>query len=165
MIVFDGYSCMMEDRPFCSLPCLSFSITLTLITLPPFLPPQTLIRIQNNAKIVISSLGCVDGLDCVPAQGAMYVMCGIDTSKIDIADDMAFTQQLLDEEFVVVLPGKCFGMPNYFRIFLGIPPAKLTEACSRIADFARSHSIGGTKRKDLGDEEKSAEPTAKQAKN
>ena len=32
MIGFDGHSCMMEHRPLCSLPRLSFSITLTLIT-------------------------------------------------------------------------------------------------------------------------------------
>lgn len=33
-----------------------------------------------------------------------------------LADDVAFAQQLLEEESVFVLPGACFGKPNYFRI-------------------------------------------------
>ena len=78
-------------------------------------------QLESNAEITASILGKVDGLMCIAAQGAMYTMCGIDTDKIDIKDDRAFTQQLLDEEFVVVLPGQCFGMPKFFRIFLGIP--------------------------------------------
>ena len=47
----------------------------------------------------------------------------------------AFAQQLLEEESVFVLPGQCFGTPNYFRIVTCPPVAKLGEAFDRIAAF------------------------------
>jgi tyrosine aminotransferase len=45
------------------------------------------------------------------------------------------TQQLLDEESVFVLPGQCFGMPNFFRIVFAAPREVLEDAYTRIRRF------------------------------
>lgn len=65
----------------------------------------------------------------------------IDVGKFrDITDDMVFTQLLLDEESVFVLPGKCFGQPNVVRIVFCAPAAKLAEAYDRMEAFCRRHA-------------------------
>ena len=50
-------------------------------------------------------------------QGAMYCMVGLDINKFDehIMNDVDFTNLLLKEENVLVLPGEVFGSPNYIR--------------------------------------------------
>lgn len=43
------------------------------------------------------------------------------------------------EEAVFVLPGTCFGAPNFFRVVFTAPEEKLREAFDRIAAFCTSH--------------------------
>jgi hypothetical protein len=51
----------------------------------------------------------IPGLEITPPQGAMYAMVRIKHEEFaDIADDAAFTQLLLNEQNVMVLPGSCF---------------------------------------------------------
>lgn len=44
------------------------------------------------------------------------------------------------EEAVFVLPGSCFGAPNFFRIVFTAPEAKLREAYDRIIEFCERHA-------------------------
>ena len=70
----------------------------------------------------------------------MYVMIGIDVDRFDgVADDIEFSQKLLREQSVFVLPGQCFRAPNFFRIVFCATPAMLTEAAARIAEFCAAH--------------------------
>jgi tyrosine aminotransferase len=42
---------------------------------------------------------------------------GIEVEKFkDIKDDVEFTQKLLAEEYVLVLPGTIFQIPNFVRL-------------------------------------------------
>ena len=84
----------------------------------------------------------VPGLSVVTPQGAMYVMVGIDITKFDdsIGNDTEFTQKLLDEEAVFVIPGKCFGIPNFVRVVLSGPEDTLKDAYSRMANFCKRHA-------------------------
>jgi len=104
---------------------------------------ETSKQLEKNANFVADTLVKVHGLKVIRPQGAMYSMIGIDTSVFDdsISDDVAFSQKLMDEEFVFVLPGQCFGMNNYFRLVLSPPIKKLEEACSRIAAFCEKHRL------------------------
>ncbi|KDO28113.1 tyrosine aminotransferase [Saprolegnia parasitica CBS 223.65] len=97
--------------------------------------------LEANAQFTLTTLAKIRGLKVVVPQGAMYVMVGIDTAILkDIADDFDFTQKLLSEESVLVLPGQCFGIDNYFRVVFSAPQAKLGEAYERIARFCARHS-------------------------
>ncbi|OQR80670.1 tyrosine aminotransferase [Achlya hypogyna] len=97
--------------------------------------------LEQNATFTLNALRKIRGLKVVVPQGAMYVMCGIDTTILkDITDDFDFTQKLLSEESVLVLPGQCFGMNNYFRVVFSAPQDKLGEAYDRIATFCARHS-------------------------
>lgn len=82
----------------------------------------------------------VNGLRPIMPQGAMYLMVGIDIERFpEFHDEMDFLEQLVREESVFCLPGKCFQIRNYFRIVITVPADKIQEACHRIAEFCDRH--------------------------
>ncbi|KAF0689948.1 Aste57867_18641 [Aphanomyces stellatus] len=96
--------------------------------------------LEANAKFTLETLKSIPGLNVVVPQGAMYVMCGINLDLLDIEGDLDFTQKLLDEEAVFVLPGQCFNIPNFFRVVFSAPQDKLAEAYERIRQFCARHT-------------------------
>jgi tyrosine aminotransferase len=97
-------------------------------------------QLEAQAACVCAQLQGVPGLRLVTPRGAMYVMIGLDVDRFDgVADDIEFSQKLLREQSVFVLPGQCFRAPNFFRIVFCAPPAMLTEAAARIAEFCAAH--------------------------
>ena len=71
----------------------------------------------------------------------MYVMIRVKMDLFDdaITNDVQFTECLLMEESVFVLPGKCFGVANFVRVVLCVPIEKLEVACTRIVRFCDAH--------------------------
>ena len=64
----------------------------------------------------------------------------IEVDKLEgIKDDVEFTQQLLTEENVFVLPGTVFGAVGYVRLVVCSPLEKLKIACDRMEDFCKRH--------------------------
>jgi tyrosine aminotransferase len=96
--------------------------------------------LQTNAMFTAKRFQQIPGLVTVTPAGAMYTMVGIDTDKLDIQSDTEFVEKLLTEEAVMVLPGQCFGMKNFFRVVLSPPMPKLEEAFSRIEAFCKRHA-------------------------
>eukprot|EP00871_Galdieria_phlegrea_P002723 jgi/Galph1/3451/GphlegSOOS_G2104.1 len=73
-------------------------------------------------------LSHMNGLEPIMPQGAMYIMVKMIIEKFrDIRNDVQFSEMLLHEESVFVLPGQCFEAPNYFRIVFCAPMDKLAE--------------------------------------
>lgn len=102
---------------------------------------STIKQLEDNASFTTERLTGLEGVEVIVPQGAMYVMIGIDSSKFkDIADDMEFTQKLLDEEHVFMLPGSCFGMKGFARIVFSAPKDKLSDAYDRIERFCKAHA-------------------------
>ncbi|RLN53688.1 hypothetical protein BBJ29_001335 [Phytophthora kernoviae] len=101
---------------------------------------QYFATLEDNAKFTIDTLLRIPGLEVVVPQGAMYAMVKVQTHVMTkIKDDFDFTQKLLDEESVFVLPGQCFGMTNYFRIVFSAPHEVLEDAYTRLAHFCHRH--------------------------
>ncbi len=97
--------------------------------------------LQNNASILHDGLSKISALTPIKPSGAMYMMVRIDMSTFqDIEDDVDFAKKLVDEEYVVTLPGKVFRSPNYVRLVICPPADKLQEAVKRIASFCQRHS-------------------------
>lgn len=68
------------------------------------------------------------------------MMVGIEIEKFpEFNDELDFVQDLVKEESVFCLPGKCFEIENYFRIVLTVPKEMMIEACERIAEFCERH--------------------------
>lgn len=94
---------------------------------------ETTATLERHAALTVEAMLGVHGLRVVEPQGAMYVMIGIDpTAFKDIADDLEFTQKLLTEESVFMLPGQAFMMPMFARIVFSVSPAAIWP-CSSLA--------------------------------
>jgi tyrosine aminotransferase len=95
--------------------------------------------LERNSTLIMKQLSQVKGLEITQPYGAFYVMVKIDTSLFsdDIQDDVSFSAKLLKEESVMVLPGQCFNMKNFFRIVLCATEEKLCESFKRIEEFCQ----------------------------
>lgn len=95
-----------------------------------------------NAKFCVERLSAIPGLVPVAPQGAMYVMVEILLPFFkDFESDTEFASALLLEQNVMVLPGKGFGAPNFFRIVFSAPMDMLSEAVHRIQEFCVNHHL------------------------
>ncbi len=103
----------------------------------------------------------IPGLSPIETQGAMFMMVSstlhtsllllgsprfsaqvkieIDWFDETIQDCVSFTQNLVMQQSVSVLPGISFRAPNYFRIVLCPPIDILWIAINRIREFCMNH--------------------------
>lgn len=107
--------------------------------------PQDFLRerqrsFQHRRDLVVAGLNAIDGIRCRVPEGAFYTFAGCagligkTTPKGRlIATDADFTDYLLDDADVAVVPGSAFGLSPYFRISYATSEAELKEALSRIA--------------------------------
>ena len=103
---------------------------------------DTLKVIEFNARLAFDRLKTIPGLKPVMPEGAMYMMVGIDINSFPkFENDLQVVEALVRDQSVFCLPGKCFNIPNFFRIVLTVPKEMLVEACSRIEEFCTDNSV------------------------
>ena len=103
--------------------------------------------IQHQACLLCNLLNECHGLQVIQPQGAMYAMVKIYVDKFDhsIVDDVSFMSLLLEEENIVVLPGKAFGLTgdsdgcHVFRVVFCAPEKVIRAAADRISGFCLRH--------------------------
>ncbi|CAM6090319.1 unnamed protein product [Calypogeia fissa] len=98
-------------------------------------------HLRAGADVCYTRASKIQGLS-VPTrpEGSMFMMIKLDLSMFeDINSDTEFTQVLLREESVLVLPGIAFGIPNWFRIVFALSIPQLGEAWDRIEEFCSRH--------------------------
>lgn len=118
-----------------------------LSTVPESFYARTMDFIHRNAKLCYDRLQQVEGLDPYMPKGSMYLMVRFDPKSYpDIDGDLDFTSKLMNEESVLVLPGKCFDFPNYLRLCLTVPTNLMKEAIDRISDFCERHHVDAKNR-------------------
>ena len=101
---------------------------------------ETLSVIEINARLAFEKLNSIPGLKPVMPDGAMYMMVAIDLSAFPgFETDLQVVEALVAEQSVFCLPGKCFNIPDFFRIVLTVPKDMLVEACNRIQEFCADH--------------------------
>jgi len=99
---------------------------------------------EASAKTSLSRGRSIPGLEIVSEpQGAMYMMVRLKPGALrDIdVDDVKFSGELLREESIAVLPGKCFNAPGYFRTVFAAPPEVLNQAWDRIEEFCKRRLV------------------------
>lgn len=103
---------------------------------------KTMDFIYKNAKLCFDRLSAVKGLKPFMPQGSMYLMVKFDELSFPrIKSDLDFTSKLMNEESVLVLPGRCFDFPNYFRLCLTVPTNVMEEALNRMEEFCERHFV------------------------
>jgi aspartate aminotransferase len=102
--------------------------------------PQDFLRerresFQRRRDLVVAGLNRIDGLKCRIPEGAFYTFaeCAGMLGKATpagkrIETDADFTDYLLEEAHVAVVPGSAFGLSPYFRISYATSEAELVEA-------------------------------------
>jgi len=96
-------------------------------------------QLRSNCDISFEMLQRIEGLRPSKPKGTFYMMVEIDTKKLNVEDDMDFTQKLVEQQSVYVLPGSCFKMNTFFRIIFSSPRASLIEAIERIDVFCQAN--------------------------
>lgn len=95
---------------------------------------------QKRRDMVVKLFNEIDGISCIKPNGAFYVfpscqgLIGKKTpaGKI-IENDSDFSEYLLEEALVAVVPGVAFGAPNFFRASYAASEDFLKNALERIA--------------------------------
>lgn len=95
---------------------------------------------QRRRDIVVSGLNAIDGLECRTPEGAFFTFAGcsgvlgkVTPNGRRLTTDSDFTDYLLEEALVAVVPGSAFGLSPFFRISYAISEAELVEAIGRIS--------------------------------
>jgi len=101
---------------------------------------ETLDVIEENSKYAFERFESVPGLYPVMPDGAMYMMVGLDRKAFpEFANCLKIVEGMVREQSVFCLPGKCFGINDFFRVVLTVPKENLETACDRIEQFCKDH--------------------------
>ena len=94
---------------------------------------------EKRRDYVYKRLKDIDGIECGLPEGAFYAfpkISGLFGGKVNSSDD--FSNQLLEEVKVAVVPGSGFGDDNYVRISYATSMDKIVDGMDRIEKFCRS---------------------------
>jgi len=101
---------------------------------------QTFIKEMNaefkrRHDFVVARANSIPGMVCLPGDGAFYAFISVEKLLQDagMKDDLAFSEFLLKEAEVSVVPGSGFGMPGYVRLSFATSMQNLQNAFDRIA--------------------------------
>ena len=86
-------------------------------------------------SIDTSKAKALPGVKCLPSDGTFYSFPDFSEaiSRLDLADDLAFAEFLINEAGVALVPGSAFGAPGHGRISFATSQANLDKAVDRIA--------------------------------
>ncbi len=95
---------------------------------------------RRRRDLVVAALNAIPGIDCRTPEGAFYTFAGcagligkVTPGGRRIETDADFTDYLLEDAHVAVVPGSAFGLSPYFRISYATSEGELKEALTRIA--------------------------------
>ena len=96
-------------------------------------------RVCQQRDFVYKRLSEMDGVSVVKPKAAFYIFPKLDPKKFNIHDDDQFALDLLQEQKVLIVPGKGFNWetPGYFRIVYLPRRAVLGEALDKLEAFLR----------------------------
>ncbi|MCA0402105.1 MAG: pyridoxal phosphate-dependent aminotransferase [Proteobacteria bacterium] len=106
--------------------------------------PQDIVKdrresFRRRRDLVVGRLNAIEGIECRTPEGAFYTfascarLLGQTTPRGKrIETDADFTDYLLEDAHVAVVPGSAFGLSPFFRISYATSEAELVEALDRI---------------------------------
>lgn len=90
---------------------------------------------QRRSSRVTKRLADVPLVTCVKPEGGMFLVVDVSATGLDGTE---FSERLLDDQYVAVMPGASFGLDASIRISLVADDEALDEACDRIGRFVES---------------------------
>jgi aspartate aminotransferase len=91
---------------------------------------------RKRRDYVIGRLRAMDGVTAQVPQGAFYAYPNVSAAyRNGISNSLQFSEQLLAEEFVAVVPGEAFGTANHVRISYATSMKELERGLDRLQRF------------------------------
>jgi aspartate aminotransferase len=85
---------------------------------------------------IVAGLRAIPGITCNAPLGAFYVFPNISAHlNADMPSDTIAAKQLLEREYVAVVPGEAFGAPGYLRISYATSIERIDEGLRRLNHF------------------------------
>ncbi|MEW6039884.1 MAG: pyridoxal phosphate-dependent aminotransferase [Pseudomonadota bacterium] len=90
---------------------------------------------KERHDFVIGRLNAIPGVDCLETDGTFYVLPNVATAmaNLNLADDLALSEYLIEQGGVAVVPGSAFGAPGHIRLSIATSMANLEKAMERLA--------------------------------
>jgi len=90
---------------------------------------------KKRHDFVVNKLNSISGISCLPSDGAFYSFFSIEgvlnqTDKFK--DDLEFTEYLINEAKIALVPGSAFGTPNHLRLSFATSMENLEKALDRL---------------------------------
>ena len=97
---------------------------------------------RRRRDLVVARLRAIPGVLCNEPQGAFYVYpnVGVAIGKSGIANTLQFSERLLAEAHVAVVPGEAFGTDRHIRISYATSIHELVRGLERIHEFIVKNS-------------------------
>lgn len=93
------------------------------------------VEFKKRHDYVVAEFNKIDGIDCIETDGTFYVFPNIEKllARLEgIDDDLAFSEYLIEQAGVALVPGSAFGTPGHIRISIATSMANLEKALERI---------------------------------
>lgn len=89
---------------------------------------------KERHDYLVGALQKIPGITCLPCDGTFYSFPYVADllKQIQLKDDLALTELLLNEAEVAAIPGSAFGSPGYIRFSYATSLEKIKEAVLRI---------------------------------
>jgi len=97
-----------------------------------------LTEFKKRHDYVVNSLNAMDGIESLESDGTFYVFPNISKAlerMPELNDDLDFSEALLVDKGVAVVPGTAFGLKNHIRLSIATSEQNLESALKRIAEF------------------------------
>ena len=91
---------------------------------------------ERRRNLAHELLNQIEGISVLKPEGAFYLF--VNTKAVE-NDSMKFSQKLLEEKGVAVVPGIGFGMEGYFRLSFATDYATIRDGIERIASFVKNY--------------------------
>src|SRR6201997_1856928 len=90
---------------------------------------------KERRDFVVRALNSFPGISCLPGSGTFYAFADVSRaiSALGCRDDGEFTELLLNDAGVAVVPGSGFGAPGHVRLSFASSMPTLEQALERIA--------------------------------
>ena len=90
---------------------------------------------KERRDFVVRALNSLPGVSCLPGAGTFYAFADVTRAMAALGcrDDAEFTELLLNEAGVAVVPGSGFGAPGHVRLSFACSMATLEQALDRMA--------------------------------
>jgi aspartate aminotransferase len=89
---------------------------------------------KERHDYIVAALNTLPGISCLPGAGSFYAFADVRgaMANLNLRDDNAFCEYLIDKAGVAVVPGSGFGAPGHMRLSFACSKQTLEQAVERL---------------------------------